>query len=143
MRWLLYRQRIYKRNMAKIDKAGIYIDVQHLMRIVYKAQFEMDKKDRCVIYPTMMQLILDMLSHFCLSFCTENKLEHLDIMIAKFQAFKPMLRFCIEEKMFKKELTINSLRERVVKIEEGIAKWRKYLKESRQDQGLNGQGRTL
>ena len=64
-------------------------------------------------------------------------------MIAKFQAFKPMLRFCIEEKMFKKELTINSLRERVVKIEEGIAKWRKYLKESRQDQGLNGQGRTL
>ena len=45
--------------------------------------------------------------------------------------------------MFKKELTINSLRERVVKIEEGIAKWRKYLKESRQDQGLNGQGRTL
>ena len=40
--------------MAKsADKSGIYVDAQNLFRLLYTAQFEMDKRDRPVIVTRM------------------------------------------------------------------------------------------
>ena len=63
-------------------------------------------------------------------------------MIAAFENLKFILRFCIDEKMFKTEKTVNAIRERVVKLEEGIGKWRKFINGNRQDPDLHGQVRT-
>lgn len=130
--------------MAKLkEKSSIYIDVQHLLKILYRGQFEMDKKDRIVLFPVMFGKVLDMLSNFCLAYYTESKKEYIDVMIADFECLKPLVRFCIEESMFKTPLTIKSLRERIVKIDEGVMKWRKYIVSSRQDQNPGGSGRTV
>ena len=81
-------------------------------------------------------------SNFSLSYIEEDKMKYIIRMIAAFENLKFILRFCIDEKMFKTEKTVNAIRERVVKLEEGIGKWRKFINGNRQDPDLHGQVRT-
>ena len=124
------------------DKTGIYIDLQHLFRIIYAGQFEMNKRDRACIMADTIKELLAINSNFSLSYIEEDKMKYIIRMIAAFENLKFILRFCIDEKMFKTEKTVNAIRERVVKLEEGIGKWRKFINGNRQDPDLHGQVRT-
>lgn len=124
------------------EKTGIYIDLQHLFRIIYAGQFEMSKRDRACIMADTIKELLAINSNFSLSYIEEDKMKYIIRMIAAFENLKFILRFCIDEKMFKTEKTVNAIRERVVKLEEGIGKWRKFINGNRQDPDLHGQVRT-
>lgn len=124
------------------EKTGIYIDLQHLFRIIYAGQFEMNKRDRVCIMTDTIKELLAINSNFSLSYIEEDKMKYIIRMIAAFENLKFILRFCIDEKMFKTEKTVNAIRERVVKLEEGIGKWRKFINGNRQDPDLHGQVRT-
>ena len=124
------------------DKTGIYIDLQHLFRIIYARQFERNKRDRACIMADTIKELLEINSNFSLSYIEEDKMKYIIRMIAAFENLKFILRFCIDEKMFKTEKTVNAIRERVVKLEEGIGKWRKFINGNRQDPDLHGQVRT-
>ena len=124
------------------EKTGIYIDLQHLFRIIYAGQFEMNKRDRVCIMADTIKELLAINSNFSLSYIEEDKMKYIIRMIAAFENLKFILRFCIDEKMFKTEKTVNAIRERVVKLEEGIGKWRKFINGNRQDPDLHGQVRT-
>ena len=124
------------------EKTGIYIDLQHLFRIIYAGPFEMNKRDRTCLMADTIKELLPIKSNFSLSYIEEDKMKYIIRMIAAFENLKFILRFCIDEKMFKTEKTVNAIRERVVKLEEGIGKWRKFINGNRQDPDLHGQVRT-
>lgn len=126
--------------MAKRDKSSIYVDAQCLLHTIYKGQFEMDKKDRAVLAVRLLSHTEEIISHFALAFHTEKKIENIDRMLAHFEIVKVESRFAIEENMFKSPATIKQLRELVVKMEEGIGKWRNYIVSARQDSCSGGTG---
>ena len=107
----------------KIDKSGIYIDAQNLFRLLYTAQFEMDKRDRPVIVTRMFDHTEAVISHFALAYREddlEDKRRHVDKMQAHFEALKVEIRMAIDFGMFKKPATINGARELIVRISEGM-----------------------
>lgn len=114
----------------KIDKSGIYIDAQNLFRLLYTAQFEMDKRDRPVIVTRMFDHTEAVISHFALAYREddlEDKRRHVDKMQAHFEALKVEIRMAIDFGMFKKPATINGARELIVRISEGMDKWRNSM----------------
>lgn len=117
--------------MAKsADKSGIYVDAQNLFRLLYTAQFEMDKRDRPVIVTRMFDHTEGIISYFALAYREdriEDKRRHVDTMQAHFEALKVEIRMVIDFGMFKKPGTINGVRELIVRISEGIAKWRNSM----------------
>ena len=127
--------------MAKRDKAGIYIDAQLLLQLLYDAQFEMDKRDRAVLSVRMLSHAESIISNFALAYNTDDKIEHINKMLAHFEVIKVEIRFAIDRGMFKKPSTIAKARELIVKMEEGIAKWRAYIVSTRQDQHTGGADR--
>ena len=128
--------------MAKRDKSSIYVDAQCLLHTIYQGQFEMDKKDRAVLAVRLLSHTEEIIAYFAMAFRTEQKLENIDRMLAQFEIVKVELRFAIEEHMFKNPVTINRLRELVVKMEEGMEKWRSYVASARQDSHPSGAGRN-
>ncbi|WP_294533287.1 hypothetical protein [uncultured Bacteroides sp.] len=119
--------------MAKKEKSSIYVDAQSLLYTFYNAQFEMDKRDRAVLAVRLLDHTEAIISHFSLAYRTEDKVANIDKMLAHFEVVKVESRFAIDEKMFKKPCTINRVRELIVRMDEGIVKWRNYVVSARQD----------
>lgn len=119
--------------MAKRDKASIYVDAQLLLHELYDAQFEMDKRDRPVLAVRMLDHTERIIANFALAFESENKLQYIDAMLAEFEIVKVEIRFAFERFMIKSPGTVNRITELIVRMEEGIAKWRSYVISARQD----------
>ena len=128
--------------MAKRDKASIYVDAQQLLYTLYDAQFEMDKRDRPVLAVRLLDHTEQIIANFSLAFKSDDKLPYVDTMLAEFEIVKVELRFAIEKNIIKSPSTINRITELVVRMEEGIAKWRSYVVSARQDRCSCGSGRT-
>ena len=79
------------------EKTGIYIDLQHLFRIIYAGQFEMNKRDRACIMADTIKELLAINSNFSLSYIEEDKMKYIIRMIAAFENLKFILRFCIDD----------------------------------------------
>ena len=110
--------------MTKRDKASIYVDAQQLLYTLYDAQFEMDKRDRPVLAVRLLDHTEQIIANFSLAFKSDDKLPYVDTMLAEFEIVKVELRFAIEKNIIKSPSTINRITELVVRMEEGIAKWR-------------------
>lgn len=118
---------------AKTAKSGIYIDAQKLYDVFYEGQFEMDRRDR----PTTALKLLDhteqFIANFALAYNTGEKEYYIKKMISEFEIIKFLSRFAITKGMFKKTYTISGVKELIVKIDEGVVKWRNYIKSARQE----------
>lgn len=118
--------------MATRDKASIYVDLQNLFRALYDAQWEMAKCNRIVIGVRMLDHCEKALSYFSLAYELEDrKIENIDKMLGEFEMLKVECRFAID-RFYRRDATKNELREYIVKIQEGIDKWRSYVYSARQ-----------
>ena len=114
----------------KINQSGIYVDAQNLFRLLYCAQFEMDKRDRPVMVTRMFDHTESIISCFALAYKEDRlaeKRKYIDDMQAHFEALKVLIRMAIDYEMFKKDTTINGARELIVRLSEGMDKWRNSM----------------
>ena len=119
--------------MAKRDKASIYVDAQKLFAALYEAQFDMCKRDRPVMAVRLLDHTERIIANFAVAFESDNKLEFVNRMLAEFEIVKVELRFAIQQSIIRNPAHIKELTEIVVRLEEGIAKWRGYVISARQD----------
>lgn len=117
---------------SKTAKTGIYIDAQKLYNIIYEGQFEMDKRDRPITAIRLLDHTERFISNFCMAYNTEEKFDYIEKMMAEFEIIKFLCRFAISNGMFKRTFTVNGIKEILVKMDEGIVKWRNYIKSARQ-----------
>lgn len=118
---------------AKTAKTGIYIDAQKLYNVIYAGQFEMDKRDRPLTALRLLDHTERFIANFSLAYNTDDKLAYIEKMIAEFEIIKFLCRFAITNGMFKKTYTIGGIKELIVKMDEGIVKWHKFVKSARQE----------
>ncbi len=130
---MLRHGRIITKKMArKIDKSGIYVDAQNLLRTIYKAQFEIPKRDRPVLVTRMLDHTEAIISNFALAYREDrlvDKRRYVDAMSAHFEALKVEIRMVVdgEAKMLKVPGLVNEIKELTVKLHEGIEKWRNSM----------------
>ena len=108
-------------------RTSIYIDAVKFFNLIYEGQFEMDKRDRIVLANRLLDHTEQFIAFFSLTYNTEKKAENVDKMFSEFECIKFLCRFAIENHKFKKQTTINSITESIVKMDEGIIKWRNYI----------------
>ena len=114
----------------KIDKAGIYVDAQDLLRTIYKAQFEMPKRDRPILVTRMLDHTEAIISNFALAYREDRPTEkrrYVDALAAHFEALKVEIRMVVEGGMLKEPSLVNAIKELTVKSYEGIEKWRNSM----------------
>lgn len=118
--------------MARKDKAGLYIDTQNLFAVLYQAQFELPKRDRPVIVNRMLGRCEAIIGYFALAYQREQKEGYIDSFIAEFEALKVICRFVIDN-LLNNEKTKFKIREQIARIDEGVERWRRYIKGTRQE----------
>lgn len=84
----------------KIGKSSIYINLKKLRKLLYQAQFLMNKADRVIYGTPLMQNCGDVLKYFLLAYTIESKREeYLEISMGFFYVLKTDLEFCNEENL--------------------------------------------
>lgn len=126
--------------MARKDKAGIYVDSQMLFEVLYKAQFEMPKKDRCVIAVRLLDHCEKLMAEFSLSYREKGneKMIHIRAMLAEYEMLKMECRFIVDNGLIRNPSTDRAIKEYIVRIDEGIEKWIAYISSIGKQQGSGG-----
>lgn len=118
--------------MARKDKAGLYVDTQNLFAILYQTQFELPKRDRPIIVNRMLGHCESIIGFFALAYQSEDKESYIDSFIAEFEALKVICRFAIDN-LLGNETTKFKIREQIARIDEGVARWKRYVQGTRQE----------
>lgn len=75
------------------EKLGIYIDCFRLHKILYKAQFEMCKKDRVIIGNLMLEFNARLFAHIAMANnCKDQRLHYIDCFISVVNCYLGMLK---------------------------------------------------
>jgi len=123
----------------KTDKAGIYVDLYNLRKVLKRAQYTMTKADRIVYGTPVLEKNGEVLADFVLAYDFEDEREkYIRKMCADFEVLKLDLRILAEDNVIKCPDPQNALAkpetikieifELVARIDEGIMKWRNSIK---------------
>ena len=119
--------------MAKKDESSIYIDLQELFKVLYRGQFGCDKRDRIALFNRMMDHNEKCITYFSLAFDSSDKIHQVEMLVGEFDILKVECRMAIDIEIIKQESLKNQIREYIVKIQDGIDKWRSYLYSARHE----------
>ena len=109
------------------EKLGIYIDCFRLHKILYKAQFEMCKKDRVIIGNLMLEFNARLFAHIAMANnCKDQRLHYIDCFISDFEILKMYLRMATEDGIIPNDGTKKGIFECISKIDKGVYGWRGY-----------------
>lgn len=123
----------------KTDKAGIYVDLYKLRKLLKRAQYTMTKADRIIYGTPVLEKNGDVLADFVMAYdFEEERAKYIRKMCADFEILKLDLRIIAEDNVIKcpdpenaqaKPDTIKmGIFELVARIDEGITKWRNSVK---------------
>lgn len=123
----------------KVDKAGIYVDLYELRKLLKRAQYVMTKTDRIIYGTPVLKENIDTLADFVRAYDFEEERDYyIRKMCADFEALKIDLRIIVEDNVLKCPDPLNAhmkpesfkklIFEYVARIDEGITKWRNSLK---------------
>jgi|BioPla2DNA2_1021312.scaffolds.fasta_scaffold26188_2 hypothetical protein len=121
------------------DKAGIYVDLYNMRKLLKRAQFAMSKADRIIYGTPVLVKNGEVLADFVLAYdFADERDKYIRKMCADFEVLKLDLRIIAEDNVLKcpdpenarmKPETLKiEIFELVARIDEGITKWRKSVK---------------
>ena len=109
------------------DKLRIYVDCFQLHKLLYKAQFEMCKKDRVVVGNLILEYNAKLFAHIAMANnCKEERLKYIEKFISDFEILKMYLRLIVEENIISNDGTKFNIFDYISKIDKTIYGWRSY-----------------
>lgn len=123
----------------KTDKAGIYVDLYNLRKLLKRAQYVMTKADRIIYGTPALKECADTLADFVMAYdFAEERIRYIHKMCADFEVLKTDLRIIAEDNILKCPDPQNAgmrpeafkllIFDLVARIDEGMTKWRNSLK---------------
>ena len=106
------------------DKLRIYVDCFQLHKLLYKAQFEMCKKDRVVVGNLILEYNAKLFAHIAMANnCKEERLKYIEKFISDFEILKMYLRLIVEENIISNDGTKFNIFDYISKIDKAIYGW--------------------
>lgn len=83
-----------------LKESSIYVRLRRLRKLLYQAQFLMNKADRIVYGTPLMQASAETMKNYVLAFTIkEEKLEYINRAIGWYSVLRTDLDFCVEENL--------------------------------------------
>lgn len=110
-----------------IDKLDIYVECQTLIKLLYKMQFSLNKRDRLALYPFLIDKALKITGFIAKAKrCKETELQSLQEMIAAFEEIKMVLRVMIDEEIINSDSIKINIFNSICAIDRNLDKWYNY-----------------
>ena len=125
--------------MSKVDKAGIYVDLNEMRKLLKRAQYVMTKADRIIYGTPVLEKNGEVLADFVLAYdFPDERDKNIRKMCADFEVLKLDLRIIAEDNVLKCPDPQNAqmrpdtfkilIFDLLGRVDEGITKWRNSLK---------------
>lgn len=116
-------------NQTKRDKDSILVDVKQLIKLyhpVYQRMPKIERIDGCA--REFKAACYDMVRHFCVAYnCPEAKVQNIQLMAADFGVMMASFDL-LRDLGVATNRDLYLMAERLTRIEDGMARWRNYVK---------------
>lgn len=116
-------------NQTKRDKDSILVDVKQLIKLyhpVYQRMPKIERIDGCA--REFKTACYDMVRHFCVAYnCPEAKVQNIQLMAADFGVMMASFDL-LRDLGVATNHDLYLMAERLTRIEDGMARWRNYVK---------------